>query len=214
VELDDSTVREQTAAVVDAQPDTVVGRSLVAVLQAVQQRFGYLPRPAMQEVASRLQIPASRVYGVATFYNQFRFTPPGRHAVRVCMGTACAIKLGGVILDAWERRLEIEEGETTADREYSLERVACVGCCSLAPVVLVGDTVHGNMTPTKVDGLLLQHRLADEKEKKQQALQENQQKRQRQEHNGPKNPESSESPQAPESQQATARLEQPDQEPG
>lgn len=133
----DADIRARTRAVIDAA-EGVVDRSLVAVLQAVQKELGYLPRASMLAVADGLDLPAARVYGVATFYNQFRFTPPGRHPIRVCMGTACAIKLGGVILQSWERRLEIHEGETTPDQEYSLERVACVGCCSLAPVALVG----------------------------------------------------------------------------
>jgi NADH-quinone oxidoreductase subunit E len=114
----------------------------------------------MLEVAGRLGIPAVDVYGVATFYNQFRLHPPGRHQIKVCMGTACHMKGGNIILDHWERRLDIRVGQTTPDREFGLERVACVGCCTLAPVTVVDDTVHGKMTPTKVDGLLFAFGLA------------------------------------------------------
>ena len=105
-------------------------RNLITVLQEVQKRFRYIPKPAMIEIAGHLGVSPANVYGVATFYNQFRFTPPGKCHVRMCMGTACHIKQGGLILDQWKRRLEIEEGERTGDGEYSLERVACVGACA------------------------------------------------------------------------------------
>lgn len=157
---DEDAIRAATSAAIEGLGDGPADRSLITVLQAVQRSLGYLPRAALLQTAETLGVAPARVYGVATFYNQFRFTPPGRTVVKVCMGTACAIKLGGVILDAWERRLGIGVGETTPDREHSLERVACVGCCSLAPVALVDETIHGNMTPTKVDGLLLQRQIA------------------------------------------------------
>jgi NADH-quinone oxidoreductase subunit E len=156
-------VLERVEALLAGRGDTVEQRSLISLLQAVQEELGFLPRESMIAVADFLGVSPARVYGVATFYNQFRFTPPGRHQIKVCMGTACAIKLGGVILKSWKRRLELEVGETSADREYGLERVACVGCCSLAPVTVVGDEVHGDMSPTKVDGILLRHEIAREK---------------------------------------------------
>jgi NADH-quinone oxidoreductase subunit E len=156
----DPEVRARVELLLAGRGDSVEQRSLVSLLQAVQQDLGFLPREAMRAVAEFLGVSPARVYGVATFYNQFRFTPPGRYQIKVCMGTACAIKLGGVILDSWRRRLEIDVGETTADREYSLDRVACVGCCSMAPVTVVDEDVHGDMSPTKVDGILLQHRMA------------------------------------------------------
>jgi NADH-quinone oxidoreductase subunit E len=133
---------------------------LIPILQRIQESLGYIPGRAMLEVAARLGIPAVDVYGVATFYNQFRLHPPARHQVRVCMGTACHMKGGSIILEHWERRLAIRVGQTTPDREFGLERVACVGCCTLAPVTVVDDTVHGKMTPTKVDGLLFAFGLA------------------------------------------------------
>lgn len=153
-------VQQRIKKMLDGRGDSVEQRSLISLLQAVQEELGFLPRESMITVARFLGVSPARVYGVATFYNQFRFTPPGRHQIKVCMGTACAIKLGGVILDSWRRRLQLEEGETSADREYSLERVACVGCCSLAPVSVEGERVHGDMTPTKVDGILLRHKMA------------------------------------------------------
>jgi NADH-quinone oxidoreductase subunit E len=129
--------------------------NLIPILQRVQDRLGYLPRDAMLEVARFLDIPAIDVYGVATFYNQFRLNPPGRHSIRVCLGTACHMKGGYITLDAWKRRLGIDRGETTPDREFDLDTVACVGCCTMAPVTVVDDKPQAKVEPTKVDGILL-----------------------------------------------------------
>ena len=136
---------------------------LIPLLQMVQKALGYLPDEALSLVADHLTVTRSEVYGVASFYNQFRFNPPGKNPVKVCMGTACHVRGGEIILENFERKLEIREGETTADREFSIERVACVGCCALAPVALVGETLHGQMAPSKVEGLVLQVRLEKEK---------------------------------------------------
>lgn len=138
-------------------------RHLIPVLQTVQRSLSYLPPEAIEMVASHLNLSPSDVYGVATFYNQFRFNPPGRHPVRVCLGTACHVKGGDIILEHFERRLEIGEGETTPDREFSIDRVACVGCCALAPVALMGETLHGNMMTSKVEGLILRVQIEKEK---------------------------------------------------
>ena len=135
---------------------------LIPILQLVQQKFAYLPGEAIHLVADHLDISSSEVYGVATFYNQFRFNPPGKNPVKVCLGTACHVKGGDIILENFERKLEIKEGETTADREFSVDRVACVGCCALAPVTVVGETVHGHMQPSKVEGLVLRTRIEKE----------------------------------------------------
>jgi NADH-quinone oxidoreductase subunit E len=129
--------------------------SLIPILQKVQGKLGYLPRPAMTEIAEYLDIPAIDVYGVVTFYNQFRLNPPGRHSIRVCLGTACHMKGGYITLDAWKRRLGINPRETTADREFDLDTVACVGCCTMAPVTVVDDKPEGKVEPTRVDGILL-----------------------------------------------------------
>ena len=129
--------------------------NLIPILQKVQGRLGYLPREAMLEIAEFLGIPDIDVYGVVTFYNQFRLTPPGRHAIRVCLGTACHMKGGYITLDAWRRRLGIGPGETTTDREFDLDTVACDGCCTMAPVAVVDDEPQGKVEPTKVDGILL-----------------------------------------------------------
>ncbi len=141
---------------------------LIPILQLVQQKLAYLPSEAIHLVADHLNISASEVFGVATFYNQFRFNPPGRNPVKVCLGTACHVKGGDIILENFERKLEIREGETTPDREFSVDRVACIGCCALAPVAMVGETVHGHMQPSKVEGLVLRAHLEKEMQEREQ----------------------------------------------
>ena len=137
-------------------------KNLIAVLLSVQDNLGYLPEEALIEIAGHMKISETTIYGVATFYNQFRFTPPGRNHIEVCMGTACHVKRGSIVLESWERSVGISEGEVTEDREFSIERVNCVGCCVLAPVTVINKEVHGNMDPTKIDGILLRHQLEKE----------------------------------------------------
>lgn len=136
---------------------------LIPTLQKVQAKLGYLPALAMEKIAEGLKVPAADVYGLATFYNQFRLNPPGKHQVKVCLGTACYMVGGAITLESFERRMEIREGETSHDRLYSLERVACVGCCTMAPVVVVDDQVEGKVTPTRVDGIMLALQAEDSK---------------------------------------------------
>lgn len=137
--------------------------NLVPILQHIQSRLGYLPQEAMIEAAEFLGIPEMDVYSVATFYNQFRLNPPGKHPIRVCLGTACHMKGGYIVLDAWKRRLGIDRGETTPDRQFDLDTVACVGCCAMAPVSLVDNEVEGKISPTRVDGILLSYQLKSDK---------------------------------------------------
>ena len=141
--------------------------NLIPILQEVQGNLGYLPREAMLEIAEFLGIPAIDVYGVVTFYNQFRLNHPGKHSIRVCLGTACHMKGGYIALDAWKRRLDIDSGETTPDREFDLDTVACVGCCTMAPVTVVDDKPQAKVEPTKVDGILLSFKLEKEKRENQ-----------------------------------------------
>ena len=147
---------EEREAVAELLADTPRDANLVNLLLEVQERIRYLPFHALRSVAGHLGLAEANVYGVATFYNRFRFIPPGRHHVQVCMGTACHVKGGGIVLESWERNLEIREGGVTDDREVSLERVACVGCCTLAPVCLIDGEVEARVAPTRVDGLTLQ----------------------------------------------------------
>lgn len=136
-------------------------RYLIDILQDIQACEGYLSRESMQEVAGFLDMPAAAVWGVVTFYNQFRLTPPGKHPVRVCMGTACHLAGGQLVLEAMARELKLEIGATSEDREFSLERVACIGCCALAPVLTVGESVYPKMSPPKVEEILVQVKPAE-----------------------------------------------------
>jgi len=122
-----------------------VREEIIPILQTVQDVFGYLPEDVLKEVARFTSVSESRVYGTATFYTQFYFTRRGRHNVKVCCGTACHVKGAAPILEAFERELGISCGGTTEDFKYNLERVACVGSCALAPVVVVDDKVFGLM---------------------------------------------------------------------
>ncbi len=128
--------------------------NLIPVLQEIQERQGYLSPEALQALAAASGISENEIYGVASFYAQFRFQPPAEHTIHVCQGTACHVRGGHQILYDFEERLEIKAGEMTADRKFGLERVACVGCCALAPVVLVDGKVRAGMKPKNVRGLL------------------------------------------------------------
>lgn len=127
---------------------------LIPILQKVQQVFGYLPESAMRKIARFLKLPESTVFGVATFYAQFRLVPSGRNIIKVCRGTACHVRGATDILAEVEKQLGIKPGETTPDLEYSLEAIACFGSCALAPVVVIGQSVYGRMTPARVRELL------------------------------------------------------------
>jgi len=127
---------------------------VIPILQKVQDHFGYLPRPAMEHVAYRMRIPLSRLYGVTTFYAQFKLKPRGRNIIRVCQGTACHISGSPKIAERIEETLGVESGDTTDDLRFTLEEVACIGCCALAPVIMVNDDPHGRLTPDKVKDIL------------------------------------------------------------
>ena len=129
---------------------------LIDILQDIQSLEGYLSNEAMLKVAGFLDMSSATVWGVATFYNQFRFTPPGKRPVRVCLGTACHLAGGQLVLEAVARELKIEVGGTTEDREFDLDRVACIGCCALAPVVTIGADVYPKMTPPKVEEVMVE----------------------------------------------------------
>jgi NADH-quinone oxidoreductase subunit E len=139
-------------------------KNLIPLLQEVQRSLGYLSKKAMQEIASFLDVAEVEVWGVATFYNQFRFVPLGKHHTMVCMGTACHLAGGKLILEALERELEIRVGETAKDGNFSLERVACIGCCMLAPVTVIGNKIYPKMTPFKVEEALIPYRGESQKE--------------------------------------------------
>ncbi|MCX8103585.1 MAG: NADH-quinone oxidoreductase subunit NuoE [Candidatus Bipolaricaulota bacterium] len=123
--------------------------TLIPLLQRAQAEQGYLSREALREIARKLRIPESKVYGVTTFYAQFRLTPSGRQRVMVCRGTACHVRGGARVLATVKKKLGLEEGQTSADLSYTLETVACIGACALAPCLVLNDQVHGRLTPQK-----------------------------------------------------------------
>jgi NADH-quinone oxidoreductase subunit E len=127
---------------------------LVPILLDVQSSIGYLPEEGMQQVARFLNINVGQIYSVASFYSQFQLTPVGRLRVTVCRGTACHIRGAPQILEELENEIGIKEGETSSDMEYTLETVACIGCCALAPCIKINTDVHGELTPRKVNEVL------------------------------------------------------------
>lgn len=128
---------------------------LIAVLQRVQEKIGYLPEEAMTMIAERMSLSLSNVYGVASFYKHFHFKPRGKNIVKVCMGTACHVRGAKSVLTEMEQQLGIKEGETTKDMSVTLETVGCVGCCALAPVVTINDKdLFGELTPKMVDDII------------------------------------------------------------
>jgi NADH-quinone oxidoreductase subunit E len=128
--------------------------SLIPILQAVQEEQGYLSEAAVVGIGRHLGIPASKVYGVATFYNQFRFQPKGKYHVLVCRGTACHVKGSAKVLEAVVKHLKIEPGKTTRDKMFSLETVACMGACALSPVICINDDFYAKVSPAKVIKLI------------------------------------------------------------
>jgi len=129
-------------------------RSLIPILQKIQTQRGYLSKGIMQQIGHYLDTPPSKVYGVASFYAQFRFKPLGKHLIKICHGTACHVKGAETVTETVESELGITMGETTDDEEFTIERVACLGCCSLAPAMMVDDTVYGKLTRDKIKDIL------------------------------------------------------------
>ena len=132
--------------------------AIIPVLQKVQETFGYLSEEAVSQTARFFKVSESEVFGVATFYAQFRFTRPAEHCVKVCLGTACHVRGGQQIMEAVRRELGLQSGSTTADYKFGVERVACFGSCALAPVMVVDDRVYGRLTPTKIKETLGKYR--------------------------------------------------------
>lgn len=127
---------------------------LIPILQSIQNLLGYLPPAAMETVAEELRKPLSEIYGVATFYAQFHFQPRGRNIIRVCRGTACHVRGSLKVMNRFKELLGVEDNGTTDDLRFTLEPVACLGACGLAPVITVGEDTHGRMTPEDVPTIL------------------------------------------------------------
>ena len=135
--------------------------ALIAALQSVQDRFGYLPASALGEIGRRTKIPLFRIYGVVSFYAQFYTEPRGRHTVRCCRGTACHVKGAGRVLDTVRKTLGIDEGETTEDMKFYLETVACLGTCFLAPAMMIDNQYFGKLTPQRVQSILKSYQASE-----------------------------------------------------
>jgi len=138
---------------------------LIPVLQEVQALFRYLPEEALVMIGRRLNIPLSRIYGVVTFYAQFYLTPRGKHVIKSCQGTACHVRGGHSALDALSRELKVNPGETTPDLNFTLETVACLGTCFLAPVVMVDNDYYGKLTPKRAVDALKKYRTKPQDKK-------------------------------------------------
>jgi NADH-quinone oxidoreductase E subunit len=140
---------------------------LIAILHKAQELYGYLSNETMDEIAVTMNIPTAHIWGVATFYHYFNLKPKGRHAISVCLGTACYVKGAAQILETIKKELKITIGETTPDRLFTLEETRCLGTCGLAPVMMIDDKVYGNLTPKKVIEIL--HSLRHEREQEMKA---------------------------------------------
>ncbi|NLI99469.1 NADH-quinone oxidoreductase subunit NuoE [bacterium] len=142
---------------VQEQGAGAVSEHVIAALQELQAKYHYLPEHAMRQVAARLGVPLSQVYHVATFYSAFSLKPKGKHIVNVCLGTACHVKGAGLVMDRFKRELGIEQDETTKDGQFTLQGVRCIGCCSIAPAVMVDEETHAYVKQDGVPKLLEQY---------------------------------------------------------
>ncbi len=131
--------------------------NLIMILQAIQRHFNYLPRPALEYLAVKIGIPASQIYGVATFYSTFSLQARGRHIISVCTGTACHVRGGERVHERVEELLSISDNQTTADKRFTLESVRCIGCCSLGPVVKINEDTHGRISSDEIQKILDQY---------------------------------------------------------
>ena len=135
----------------------ITSDSLIPILQQIQDAYGYLPAEILSEVSKQTGLHANHMYGVATFYEQFHTAPRGKHVARVCRGTACHVRGGGTILKIVKQNLEVEEGETTPDFQFTLETVPCLGTCFLAPAMMINKDYFGKLAPPKLRSILQQY---------------------------------------------------------
>lgn len=132
--------------------------ALIPVLQEAQGIYGYLPEHVIKHISRELRIPTAKVYGVVTFYAQFRLTPMGRNVISVCLGTACHVRGGAKVLEAIEKTAKIKDGQTSEDGRYTLEIVNCIGACGLAPVISINGNVHGRLNADQIPGILAEYK--------------------------------------------------------
>jgi NADH-quinone oxidoreductase subunit E len=132
--------------------------AIVAILQDIQEEYNYLPKDVLVRLSKEINMPLSRILSVATFYKAFSLTPKGKYPINVCLGTACHVRGGARVMEKLERELGIERGETTEDLKFSLDEVRCLGCCGLAPVMMVGKDIHGKLSEAKVAHIVGQYK--------------------------------------------------------
>jgi NADH-quinone oxidoreductase subunit E len=138
--------------------------ALIPLLQGTQNLFGYIPQLAFEKLSKETGLALSDMYGVATFYAQFRLNPVGKHVIKVCHGTACHVQNASKITEALQDALKVEDGATTDDRMFTLESVACLGCCSLAPVMMIGDNTYGKLTGKEAVKIVKNIRIEEKEE--------------------------------------------------
>ncbi len=136
---------------------------LIAVLHKAQELYGYLSRETMEFISEEMSIPASHIWGVATFYHYFNLTPKGKYTISVCLGTACYVKGAGEIMETLKEELKIKEGETTKDMMFTLQEARCLGACGLAPVIMINGKIHGELTPKKVVEIIKEYKKKEGK---------------------------------------------------
>ena len=132
--------------------------AMIAILQDVQEEFRYLPKEALSSISKQMEVPLTRIYEIATFYNAFSLKPRGRNLIEVCAGTACHVQGAANLMDRIERDLKISCGETTKDKKFTLEEVRCLGCCSLAPVARISGNIHPNLTQDQIPKVLANYK--------------------------------------------------------
>lgn len=131
--------------------------NLIPILQKVQSRQGFISPEAVRQISKHMRISRSRIFGVASFYSQFRFNPPGRHSIKICLGSACHVQGGDFLLNALQLEIGIVPGQTTEDGRFDLERLACLGCCALAPVMMVNEDIHSQISVIKLKHVLVKY---------------------------------------------------------
>ena len=131
--------------------------NLIMIIQAIQRRYNWLPKPTLTYLATKIGVPLSQIYGVATFYSTFSLKPRGRNIISICLGTACHVRGGERVRERIADTLDIEDGDTTEDMRYTVESVRCIGCCSLGPVIKINEDMHGHISSDQVDNILDQY---------------------------------------------------------
>ena len=157
-DLKDFIARVQGSPQGEPQNPAYLDSHLIAVLHKAQGLFGYISIETMDLIAQEMRIPTAHIWGVATFYHYFKLTPPGRHQISLCLGTACYVKGASEVLETFKKELGVEMGQTTADGMFTLQEARCLGACGLAPVCMIDDKIHGDLTAKKITDIIARYR--------------------------------------------------------